>query len=184
MKLENNQLDVWLVRYDEVTDGLLQEQYKKLLSQEEKVTLDKIFFPNDRLEYLVTRATLRIVLSQYNIHINPKDWSFRTSEYGKPYVANTGLEEPIFFNISHSNNLIALVVSRIDEVGVDVEYLRRKGYIFELARSLFSDIEVQQMDELFGSKKRVRYFDLWTLKEAFVKAKGIGLHQRQLNRRN
>lgn len=177
MNLENSQLDVWFVHYDEVTDSLLKEQYKKLLSEDEIVTMGKFVLSNDRLEYLVTRAALRVVLSEYNVHINPKKWFFKTNKYNKPYVANAGLDRPIYFNLSHSKNLIVLVVSRIEEIGVDVEHLRRGGSIFELAGSVFNDIEMQQMNELLGSKKRIRYFDLWTLKEAFLKAKGVGLHQ-------
>ena len=107
--------------------------------------------------------------------IAPEQWQFTKNYYGKPTISNASLTIPLHFNISHTDKLVVLAVTVDQEIGVDVEYLLRSGKTLEIASSFFSPSEVQQLLTLPPEKQKDRFFDLWTLKEAYIKACGMGL---------
>jgi len=108
-------------------------------------------------------------------HLWPRkgtDWRFVRNEYGKPRVEpECGLR----FNLANSVEMVVCVAGWGGEVGVDVEPYTRAGAILELANEVFSPLELAQLERLPQDLKLERALSLWTLKEAYIKARGMGL---------
>jgi 4'-phosphopantetheinyl transferase len=79
------------------------------------------------------------------------------------------------FNLSNTPDLVVCLIAQGAEVGVDVESCERAEEIIELAPAVFSPVERAQLDALHGSGKLGHALSLWTLKEAYMKATGMGL---------
>lgn len=104
--------------------------------------------------------------------MEPAAVEFRHSKHGRPeLVSDIGLQ----FNLTHTNGLIALAVTTQAPVGIDVEYLNRQAGIPKLASRYFSDEENSALYRLPAEAWSQRFYDLWTLKEAYLKACGTGL---------
>jgi 4'-phosphopantetheinyl transferase len=102
--------------------------------------------------------------------------SFTYGEYGKPAVAaETCGSLPLRFNLSHSHEVACCAVACGREVGVDVEHLREGVEVMSLAAHFFSRGEVAALGALPPDQKPRAFFNCWTRKEAYIKAKGEGL---------
>ena len=103
----------------------------------------------------------------------PSEVSFALGSHGKPYLAEdtAGLQ----FNLSHSHRLGLLAVTLGRELGVDVEYLDREISVADIARRFFSERESENLLSLPSSSQPLGFFHCWTRKEAFLKAKGMGI---------
>jgi 4'-phosphopantetheinyl transferase len=112
------------------------------------------------------------VLAQYLNVADPASLTFSTSAHGKP-----ALDGPanINFNLSHTKGLVALAVTSTGDIGVDVEAVTRRVALLQLAARYFSATENEELLALPADQQREYFFRLWTLKEAYVKAKGLGL---------
>ena len=131
-----------------------------------------------RHAYLVSRGILRSVLGYYTA-TKPGKVSLRTSPLGKPF-----LDHPrnIAFNLSHSGPHIVLALGDVEELGVDIEQYKRSGFkLLSLADQCLSGEEHSQLLSLLDNRRDDRgcrhFFKLWTLKEAYLKARGAGLSQ-------
>lgn len=175
MMLLENEVHLWCVFDEEITSSLLLSQYQSLLSREEQDKYRSFYFDRHRHQYLVTRALVRTVLSAYMPNIRPKEWRFNKNKYGKPNVMNAALKFPVEFNISHCDKLIVLVVTNGVAVGVDVECMLRDRKKLDIAYNYFSSEEIKALKSLKIDKQYGRFYDLWTLKEAYIKARGTGL---------
>ena len=82
---------------------------------------------------------------------------------------------PVRFNLTHTEGLIACAVVLEHDVGVDVEDMERKAITPGLAERFFSGREVEDLCNLPEPEKRDRFYDYWTLKESYIKARGMGL---------
>lgn len=170
-----NEVHLWCAYDEEITSSTLLSQYHDLLSQDEQEQQKRFYFEKNRHQYLVTRALVRTVLSSYMPKINPKKWQFEKNQYGKPKVVNPSLDFPVEFNISHSDKLVVIAVANGVDVGVDVEYILRDRKVMDVVDRCFSKQETDALKSLSGEEKYHRFYDLWTLKEAYVKARGMGL---------
>ncbi|NUQ64538.1 MAG: 4'-phosphopantetheinyl transferase superfamily protein [Pirellulales bacterium] len=116
---------------------------------------------------------LRDVVSKY-AGCGPRSLVFQYNAYGKPTLAEpAGL--PFQFNLSHSAGLAVCAVTRADEVGVDVECPDRRTEVVPLARRFFADSEVAALGSRPQEEQRSVFFEFWTLKEAYIKARGKGI---------
>src|SRR5262249_28670043 len=100
---------------------------------------------------------------------------FAADTHGKPFVQAPTTPPPLRFNLSHTDGLVACVVARGLDVGVDVEDVGRRCDVLGLARSCFAADEVAHLERLPAAARPDAFFDFWTLKEAYVKARGLGL---------
>ncbi len=171
-ELGNNEILIWHVRPSEVRAPELVDQYERILSVSERERGDRFRFGRDRHSYLVTRVLVRTVLSHYT-GIGPTLWSFETSSYGRPAITYPPSASALRFNVSHTTDLIACAVARRREIGLDVESLERANVRIELADRFFSPAEAA--DVRSRPAWRTRFFEYWTLKEAYIKARGMGL---------
>ena len=159
-----------LDRFGEITEEALLDRYGGLLSPEERQRQARPSLAKRRREVLLTRALVRSVLSSYT-GADPCDWRFGMGERGRPFVE--GL--PFDFNLAHTEGLIACLVSDAPSPGVDVEFMSRRGKLDEVAQHFFAQPECEDLLRTGEAGKRRRFFDYWTLKEAYIKARGLGL---------
>jgi 4'-phosphopantetheinyl transferase len=168
-------IHLWMVDFSGITDKSLLGRYDEILTLDEEVRRNRFLFDNDRLRYLVTRAVVRIVLSRY-VDLPPKSWIFAADTYGRPHILNEEAKAArLSFNISHTESLILLGVSSGMVVGVDIENRRRRPAPLEVADRYFAVEEVRELRALPLECQQDRFFDYWTLKEAYIKARGMGL---------
>jgi 4'-phosphopantetheinyl transferase len=148
--------------------------YRALLTQDERQKCDRFRFEKDQHSCLVTRALVRSVLSKY-ADVAPEAWRFITNEYGRPEIEQPADARWLKFNLSHTNGLIAMIVASDQEVGVDVEDRDRTGRLLDVAERYFSPSEVDALHALPQEEQLERFFLYWTLKESYIKARGMGL---------
>jgi 4'-phosphopantetheinyl transferase len=144
------------------------------LGAEERERHGRFRFERDRDIYLVAHALLRRMLARV-IGCAPDALAFVAGEYGRPEIAAPEFAKEFRFNLSHTHGLVACAVCRRGDIGVDVEYVERRVEIMGVSRHVFSEVEVEGIAALSGAAQRERFFELWTLKEAYIKAIGKGL---------
>jgi 4'-phosphopantetheinyl transferase len=173
--LDQNTIHLWMTSFGQINDEHLLRRYRALLNDEEREQQRRFFFDVDRRCYLVARALVRTVLSRYE-PITPRDWQFTTNAYGRPEIAAIhGEAARLRFNISHTNSLILMGVAYQRWLGVDVENDRLREAPLEAALSHFAGPEVLDLYALPPTKQKERFFEYWTLKESYIKARGMGL---------
>ncbi|HEV7879704.1 4'-phosphopantetheinyl transferase family protein [Bradyrhizobium sp.] len=167
------QVDVWLAASDEISADDLRS-YERLMSPDEHARWTRFVVPKPRLQHLVARALLRRTLSRY-AEVAPRQWQFDANTYGRPHIAGPTPACDLRFNISHTDGLVAVAVAKGLEIGVDVENVARSLDVLQLAPSVFAPAEVAAL-ELAAERDRADvFFSFWTLKEAYIKARGMGL---------
>lgn len=173
--LAPNEIHLWLAFYEEITDERLHSAYRNLLNPAEKEQEPRFYFAKDRRRYLVTRALVRTVLSRY-VSIDPKEWIFSANAYGRPDIVNAqARDECVTFNLSHTQSLIVLGVSKRRALGVDVENLWAREASIDIADRYFAPQEVAALAAAPRHQRQYRFFEYWTFKEAYIKARGMGL---------
>lgn len=173
--IDRGQIHLWFVFLDEIRDARLLDQYRRLLTEEERHQERRFFFAKDQHRYLVTRALLRTTLSRY-APIAPEQWSFYRNAYGRPEIANDDCRaNEISFNVSHTLGLIMLAVTGKCLLGVDTENVRTRQVSPDLATHFFSRAEATALQRLPVELQHERFFQYWTLKESYIKARGMGL---------
>lgn len=173
LSLPAAEIQIWVCRDEAIDDPSLLLYYESVLGAAERERLAQFHFARHRHQYLVTRALVRQVLSLYRPDIDPGLWRFDSNAHGKPEIA-PGLEPALRFNVSHTDGLVVMAVSR-QEVGIDVENTRREGEWLPVAQRFFAPVEWQDLQRHDLVQRQRRFFELWTLKEAYVKARGTGL---------
>jgi 4'-phosphopantetheinyl transferase len=176
--LHPDHIDLWFTFLDDVASSAansdLLQRYRTLLSPPEQQAQERFHFEKDRHRYLVTRALVRTVLSRY-APVAPQDWAFETNAYGKPSVAHsTVLAKTLSFNVSHTQGLVLVGVTHSAPLGVDVENTQR-GAALDAAQAFFAPSEVTDLAQLPPHLQGERFFQYWTLKESYIKARGLGL---------
>ncbi len=160
---------VWRIRLD----TLDLEESRRILGPDEHERFARFFRQRDGASFAVCRAALRKILARY-LDRDPAELRFTYNAYGKPDLAPE-FSEAIHFNLSHSAGLALCVVARDPEVGIDVETLSRERSAGSIAKRFFSAHEVAALMALEPGQRTAGFFNCWTRKEAYVKARGLGL---------
>lgn len=166
---------LWVLRDDAAREPELPSACVGLLSPEESARLARISMPRVRREYLLGRALLRTTLSRYAAGVAPSAWRFAEGPHGKPDLAGPPGAPPLRFNLSHTTGLLALAVTLGRDVGVDVEHTGRDVSDDRVAERFFAPPEAADVLARLGEARRERFFAYWTLKEVYIKARGMGL---------
>ncbi len=175
LPLDAGHIHIWLVFYQHLTEPALLSSMLALLSEQERAQHLRFHFADDRLRYLATRALVRSVLSRY-APLAPADWLFTPNDYGRPAIANEHAQaRTLGFNLSHTRGLIAMAVTRDRVLGVDVENLATRQISEGIAEHFFSPAEVAELATVPAERRQDRFFEYWTFKEAYIKARGMGL---------
>ena len=166
-------IDTWMARPDEIVDERLLELYRAILDAGEQARMEGFRFARDRHSYLVAHALVRWALSACEER-DPASWRFVANEHGRPEVAPE-FGSKLRFNLSHTRGLVACAVAVDRSVGVDVESLRRPDEMDEVAGYAFAEEELRALAALTGVPRQRRFLEIWTLKEAYIKARGRGM---------
>lgn len=171
--LQGNEVHVWRACLDQGIPSV--QNLRRFLSEDELIRAARFHFDRDRDRFTVGRGLLRLVLSRY-ADIGPGDLRFRYSQYGKPsLVVGPGTKTPRF-SVSHSGGLVVFAVSFGRELGIDLEWVRADFAYEQIAERFFSLRENAVLRALSPeTAKRKAFFDCWTRKEAYLKARGEGL---------
>lgn len=165
------EIHLWFARHGAMDDAALEARYRTLMNDAERAQERRFYFAKGQRRYLVTRALVRSVLSRYS-PAPPEAWTFATNEFGRPEIAG-GCD--ISFNLSHSDGLIVLGIRRGGDLGVDVEDLDRRDAPLDIAGNYFGKLEVAHLTSLPQACRHRRFFEFWTFKESYIKARGMGL---------
>ena len=169
LSLGDDVIEVRHAPVDGITPGLL-----ALLSPEELVKADRFAFADDRDGFVAAHALLRATLSDFFARPQ-QDWTFVTGAWGKPRVDASDGSARLCFNLSHTRGHVAVAVALDREVGVDVERIAPARADEEVARQLFAPAEFAAFQEELKAERAEAFFDVWTLKEAYIKAVGLGV---------
>lgn len=173
--LTPDEIHLWLAFYDEINEEHLHAAYRELLDAAERKQELRFYFARDQRRYLVTRALVRTVLSKY-ASVQPQEWVFAANAYGRPHVANGQAPDAyLSFNISHTHSLIVLGVTKLRALGVDVENFRERPALIDVADRFFAPREVAALAKVAPQQQDYRFFEYWTFKESYIKARGMGL---------
>jgi len=157
---------VWLARTTDPCDP-------DVLTPDERAASTSFHHEIDSRRAIVSRWLLRTVLSRY-APVAPSAWRFERTPGGRPEIAEpagTGLR----FNLSHTREAVACAVTLDTAIGVDIESLSRDVDVDELAPSVCSPEEIERLHAADPQERVRRFLELWTLKEAHLKARGVGL---------
>lgn len=165
-----NEVQVWRIKLDMQWSWTLDEA----LTLEDRARADRFRFESDRRRFCIARASLRIILGRY-LKVKPGRVHLDVNDYGKPYLADPNLSQGLRFNLSHSHQIALFAVTRDREVGVDVEFVRPDFVTDDVAEHFFSPAEVRQFRAVPAELKTESFFNCWTRKEAYIKARGEGL---------
>lgn len=165
--LNNIDTHVWILDASTLDTQALEQQLP-LLSHDERTK--KMASPIRQRMFIATRVLLRMALARYCDH-SPQELLFSTLSSGKPVLTNASLQ----FNLSHCDSHAALAVSRIAELGIDLEIIRPRSNLMTISERFFHADEVAQLSALTDDARLDYFFKLWTLKEAFYKGLGSGI---------
>jgi len=175
LALAPGEVHLWLAHYDRIDDARELDDCLRLLSESERAQMNRFVFAKDRRRHLVTRALVRRTLSRY-LPGAAAEWQFTSNEYGRPELAAVHANAAsLSFNVSHTHSLIALAITAGGAVGVDVENVVDRDVPLEVAHSYFSAREAGALARLRPAEQPLRFFEYWTLKESYIKARGLGL---------
>jgi len=171
-RLSNDEVHVWIAHLDLPAASL--QKLQDTLSAGEKDRAERFRFPRDRQCYVAAHGLLRTILGRY-VDVEPRQLRFCRGDHGKPFLAPVPGSDAVRFNVSDSGDLALFAVTREREVGVDLERVRPLTEVHEIARAFFSDKEYAVFCTLSADQKQEAFFACWTRKEAYLKARGVGL---------
>lgn len=155
-------VELWLTTFKACADIL------PLLTQEEQEKAQELTHLPRREEYITTRALQRHAISKATGQ-PPADLKFTKGPNHKPHHAQTA------FNLSNCKGLVACAIS-LSELGLDIEPHDRGQQALEVATRVYTDHERKQLNALAPKAREEAAIELWTLKEAVMKASGKGFH--------
>jgi 4'-phosphopantetheinyl transferase len=171
LQLHEQEVHVW--RTSLAVPELAREDFQGVLAKEEIARAAQFHFEKDRNHWIVARGILRILLGRY-VNTAPDQLKFSSNAYGKPFLAFPSLSTQLQFNVSHSQDLALYAFTFNRQVGIDVEHKRADLDYEALATVSFSPNEQACLRSLPYDLKQEAFFNCWTRKEAYIKARGIG----------
>jgi 4'-phosphopantetheinyl transferase len=168
LELAADEVHVWVANLD----GYAAADLKLLLARDELSRAARFHFDKDRNHFIVARAWLRKLLGAYT-GVGAGELRFAYGEKGKPSLGDQ--RDALNFNLAHSHGMAIYAFSRARELGVDLEFIREDLSDEKIAERFFSRRELDDLKGLPVELRRQGFFDCWTRKEAYIKARGEGL---------
>jgi len=173
--LESGSVHVWSAALRPGRSGI--ERSRAILSADEIERAGRFRFERDHDRYVTARGTLRRLLAHYG-GVDEREICFRYLEKGKPEIEAPPLERPLWFNVSHSQDTGLFAFTHDGEIGVDIEEKRPDRDLLGISTRFFSTDEDAWLHEGAAESQEAlveRFFTLWTRKEAYLKARGVGI---------
>jgi 4'-phosphopantetheinyl transferase len=156
-------------------DGAAVELAGRNLSVEERKCRDRFHFEADRRDFTIAHDLLRRGLSR-RADVVPTEWRFATSDYGKPFIDSADPElKALSFSLSYTRGYVACAITESAQVGIDVESIDHSQTSQRVADKFFSEEEASWLRQCPDDQRNTHFTELWTLKEALLKATGVGL---------
>lgn len=165
---DDNTTDIWTIALNPQAEDI--NKLKSILDNQEQLRYQRLHSKHQH-RFLISHAACRQILGQYTT-TQPQNLIFEKNEHGKPRLKN---HPEIGFNMSHSNDLAIVAVCSNAEIGVDIEYCKEKPSWEKIARRFFNELELNYLLKLPEDRQLIAFFQLWTRKEAYIKAIGTGL---------
>jgi 4'-phosphopantetheinyl transferase len=171
VKLNRGEVHVWFARLDRTPARVA--RMRTVLNPDEVARADRFYMDLHRNRFIAARALLRDLLAGY-LAQPPAAIRFEYNQWGKPALAPGFGAGNLRFNLSHSQDLAMYAFALEREVGVDVEQIRGDIASEPIAENFFSAMEVETLRALPREHQAQGFFNCWTRKEAYVKARGLG----------
>lgn len=168
LQLQQNDAHLWRAELNHTNE--IVQQYKSLLSEEECTRATRFIKKSDQEKFILSKGILRHVLSIY-LKIQPKMIIFSNTQHKKPFVVGHELQ----FNVSHSGDYLLIGVTKKNAIGVDIEYVKKNRNHLALAKRFFAQSECRAIKNTPKQDQWAAFYRVWTRKEAFIKAMGLGL---------
>jgi 4'-phosphopantetheinyl transferase len=167
--LVDNEVHLWIAKVDTLFEYY--SIYNKLLDDREQAKKNKFVFCYLKKRYAITHGILRDLLSNY-LNVTNEKICLSYSDFGKPHLKyySSGLK----FNLSHSGEIAIFGLAKNIEVGVDIEQVRNT-FNEGVREYVLSESEKSTFDKLRLEEKQLTFLNIWTCKEAILKALGTGL---------
>lgn len=172
VRLGSDEVHVWCAALDLEASSV--RNLQRTLSADERARAERFYFCKDRERFIVARGLLRVILGCY-LDMEPGQLRFCYRPHGKPTLAKGSGMGELRFNLSHSHGFALYAIARGREVGVDLERLRPHLEDEQIAERFFSPREIAALRALPPNMRLEAFFNCWTRKEAFIKARGEGL---------
>lgn len=172
VRLSENEVHVWRAALK--VSVLVLPDLQRLLSEEEVTRAQRFYFEKDCRHFIVAHGVLRIILGRY-LNADPSQLRFCYNAYGKPSLDFPFDKSKLNFNFSHSHEIALYAFTYAKQIGIDVEYMRSDIEYERLAKHNFSPKEQATLHALPEALKQQAFFNCWTRKEAYIKARGTGL---------
>src|SRR5437899_1392204 len=170
LRASQDEVHVWRVSLDQ----LQAPKFIALLDDDERTRAARFRFQEHHNRFTVARGALRTILGRY-LEVEPAALQFSYGRYGKPALAEGFATNTINFNLSHSGEFMLLAVTRGREVGIDIELINQEFATTEIAERFFSRREILSLRSQARQLQTEGFFNCWTRKEAYIKARGEGL---------
>lgn len=172
LTLPQDEVHIWRAALN-LPAASIQRLYQTL-SDDEKERAERFHFENDRRHFVAARGALRTILGRY-LGVRPRQLHFGYSPYGKPYLLSGSGVMSLHFNVSHSRSLALYALAWNRKIGIDVEHIRSNVAYEQIAELVFSQQERVVLRGLAPPFQAQAFFNGWTRKEAYIKARGEGL---------
>ena len=172
LTLLEDEVHVWRASMEQPEATI--QNLRQILAADELVKAGRFHFEKDRKSFIVAHGLLRTLLGCY-LHMHADRVRFCVNNYGKPSLDPSVHEQPLSFNMSHSHKLALYAFTFQRQVGIDVEYMRAEVDFEGVARHSFSPVEQGVLHTLPIEARKQVFYNCWTRKEAYIKARGMGL---------
>lgn len=169
------EVDVWCAPLD--VSPPVATRLARPLTPEERARAQRFRNGADQRRFTVARGVLRALIASY-VGLPASALRLSAGRHGKPRLVPPTVDAPhpdLTFNVSHSGELALYAIARGREVGIDLERMDATTDIEALARRFFSDAERSAFDSVEDERRTAAFYRVWTAKEAYLKARGLGL---------
>ncbi|NLW46659.1 MAG: 4'-phosphopantetheinyl transferase superfamily protein [Firmicutes bacterium] len=161
-------VEVYAVKIDQTIDSARFGRFMACVGQEKRDRIQRFYRIEDQQRALIGDILIRFLLCN-KLLLDNNALIFEKTEFGKPFLVN---DHKIHYNISHSGEWVLGAIHYLP-VGVDVEKIQPLDY--QLAARFFSEAEYFNLNNKEGQAKLEYFYEIWTLKESYIKAVGKGL---------
>jgi len=170
--LQANEIHIYRAKFEPPVQNI--ESLQENLADDERQRAGRLISIENQINFVAIRSTLRNILAEY-LQMEAASISFDYNDAGKPSLSHTSGGDKISFNLSHSGRHALFAFGKDRKIGIDLEEMRRDTSYLEIADSYFSDEEAKALNSLQGQELTIAFFRCWTRKEAYLKARGLGL---------
>jgi 4'-phosphopantetheinyl transferase len=173
IRLEPNTVHLWGIELDGSPHCV--KRCAEWLDETEQHRATRLVREENRRQYVLAHGGLRAVLGRY-LRLTPDLVALDRSATGKPFLKKSSQERSaITFNLSHAHGRALIAISKAQEVGVDLELVRSNVEVVKLSERYFAPSEHAVITQATEAQRAMIFFRYWVVKEAVLKAQGIGL---------